>query len=728
MAEVSSLQKYLDTNINDETGNCYSFVCVGIDGDCVIPENVCIRFVDSNKITGITAKGNNVLNFDNCNFTGGQGYSFDNAVVNINDCKINVDMQFKNSKVYIANSTCSGKITLDSNSYCKTHKNLYQSAGAVTSFSITKNSKVESYKDRFFNYDGPLFNLAGKSFMKVSDPEMADIGQLTAIDDFSKFEVYNLVTFTGRVGKPFARVSNNSTIKVHGIDTLHIQETAFYLTDSFCFLNGLGIINVTDSLINAENSVIEIIRANNIYSTKSSPVFVAKNSTINLYDIIKVSSSGSDVFDLTDTELVYINNIDNKGSVEVQASAGSIVKSKGSLSKLYLNTIGKISSNGIGFNINGTTLRLTNITNVQSNSNVISSNDANSGAAQSNIILSDINSIKSRGGSIIHGNTNSKVFVSNIGSIVSSTNSFDITSGSLYLQYINSLVSSGGNVVNAIETTSIISDIDTCVGSTAAFILNSGSTFPDLYTKISNCKNITGNIRIGYTKATLDTLLNVQGKLSIEHTLADLTNVTVTELFEVSGESVVSNNNCTFNGTVSYTDSVINNYKSKHNGTLTIQNSVVNNMGSALNEITSSRDSSVINSNSAVSGSITLDNSSLMSLRSSAGSTTVNSRAVLLALSSTGTINTTNEGSFSGLVAALISGGGDLGISANNSLIDIRALNLKETLRATIDIKAIKSYTMAINGKSTITIDPALIHLKATQVYGGPTAYPATDP
>ena len=694
MTESSSLQKFIDTNTNDITGSCYSFVCNAIAGDCKIPENVCIRFVESNGITGIQATGNNVLNFDRSTLGVGKSYNFKNSVININNCNIQNKLVFDNCKLYMSNcNDISGQISLINNSYCKSHKNTFTTgAEKKTSISVTKNSKFESYTDKFYNFDGPVFSLSDHSFIKLSDPEISAVGQLVLIDDYSKFEIYTLTSFVGREGSPLARVTNNSTLKIHKIPTLNIRSTAIYLDNSFCYLNDLGPIVTTENFIHAVDSTIEINKASDIRSTGLPYTFDCVNSSINVYDITKLIAV-SGCFNLKDSKLVYVNS--NNLGTELTAAAGSIIKSTSTginNSKLYLDTMENINATGVAFDINGSSLSLTNISNIRSSDNVVSSNKDNSGNIASKIIFSNINNIISSG-SIVSGNTAStKAFINNVNNIFSKRDAFFIINGALYLQYIDNL-SSPTNSITVQGSSCSLFDIGNIGGNV---VINAGNTTPAI--SINNCNNIDGDVLIDFTITDISNV-TIKNTLQITASTVNLNNVIVTKDF-ITTSSVITNTSCEFLAG------------------FTSINSVVNNINTPLYELTTIRNSSIINSLSPTANSVSLMDSSLLNLTSSvSGVIDLRGSSTILAINSSGDINTANEGMFTKLNAAFISGSGTLAIAANSDLIDIRSLAMKETVRTSIDISALTKYTISLDGKSTITIDPSKIEFKSAVVH-----------
>jgi|ERR1035437_3979938 hypothetical protein len=693
MTEISQLQKFIDTNINDVTGPCYSFICNALAGDCIIPEDVCIRFVKSDEITGIQAIGNNVLNFDNSTLGVGKTYNFKNSAININNCTIRNKLVFDNCKLYISNcNNITGQIYLTNNSYCKSHKNTFTTGGEEkTSISVIKNSKFESYIDKFYNFDGPVFSLSDHSFIKLSDPEISAVGQLVLIDNYSKFEIYTLTSFVGREGSPLARVTNNSTLKIHKIPTLNIRATAIYLDKSFCYLNDLGPIVTTESFIKAVDSTIEINKASDIRSTGLPYTFDCVNSNINIYDITKlVATSGC--FNFKDSKLVYVNS--NNLGTELTAITESIIKSTSTginNAKFYLDTIDKIKATGVAFDINGSSLSVTNISNITSSDNLVSSNKDNYGKIASKIIFSNIETLNSTN-SIIYGDISTKAFINNVNNISSRTDAFFINKGALYLQYIDNL-SSPTNSINVQESSCSVFDIGNIGGNV---VIARGNTTPTI--SINNCKLIDGDVLIDFT-------------------ITDISNVTIKKDLKIT-ESTVNLNNVIVEGKFNTNSSVITNTNCKFLTEFTSVSSVVNNIKTPLNELTTIRNSSIINSLSPTTNNVSLTDSSLLNLTSPVGGLIdIIGSSTILALNSIGDVHTMNEGIFTKLNAAFISGSGTLGIAANDALIDIRSLAMKETVRTSIDISALTKYTLSVDGKSTITIDPSKIEFKSAVVH-----------
>jgi hypothetical protein len=705
MAELSALQKFIDTNINDVTGNCYSFVCSGITGDCIIPEDVCIRFIKTAGITGAQAEGNNVLNFDDCTLLpSATSYTFKNSVINLNKCEIKDKMVFENCKVYLTDCSGTGELVLK-NSYCKSNKNIFSTSGDTKrAFSISVNSKVESYNDTFYNFDGPVFSLSDHSFIKISDPKISAVGEVILADNYSKFELYNLTSFIGREGSRFATITNNSTLKIHCVKTpkptFNINSSAIYLDTSSCYFNGLGNTVIKGSFITAVNSLIEINQTDSLVNSGTPYIFDCVDSIINIYAMDTLSASGSGCFKLDNSQLVYINS--NTAST-ISAYNGSVIQgnSKGKAvinkTKFYLDTIGTIKSSAIAFDINGSSLSLTNIDRLVSTSSVVASNTLSS-TVDSKVILSNINNIESNGGAIVFGANTTKIFASNIGHASSYASCFSSYKGSLFVQYITTLSSSNGNCIEATNSSCSIFDIETSSSSKSAFSISnlSATTVPVSF--INNCLNVKGDIVLEYATVKVSNLRNINGNLIINTAIVDLNNVTVNNTFSAMS-SVVTNTNCNFNG-------IFN-----------VQDSVVYNTNSPLQEITNARNSSIINSLSPTKQNINVYSSSLLNLTSSVtGSIDITGSSTLLALNSTGDVITTDEGTFTDLNAALIVGAGRLGIAANNSRIDIRALELEEKLRATVSITADSKYTLTV-GTSVITIDRSKINLAATNVH-----------
>lgn len=714
MPELSNLQKFINTNVNNSRGNCYSFVCGSYAGDAIIPENVCLRFIGSNNLSGIKSLGNNILNFDDCIFQPGV-YTFTDSVVNINNCTINADMAFTSSKVYIANSKGIGKVSLDTNSYGKSHKNTYKASTSSTGFSVKGNSKIESYKDSFYNYQGPLFSLETNSFMKISDPTINSVGQLVSADNYSKFELYNLINFTSKTNSKFITATDNSTITIHNIPTLNLSADCITLTDSFCYLNLLGNINLTSSFVTATNSIVEIIGTNNtkpstailpnpfitnIITTGSSSLFTCTNSIINLYNVLTMLAQGSNCFDLTDTELVYINDVNSQTPVVVKSYGGSVIKSlsTGTKAKLYLNAIDTIYSTGDTFDINGSTLRVANVSNIESGSNIVTVNNANSGAVASNVVFSDITNFISNG-SIALANKQSKLIFSNIDTMISTGNSFDTNYSSLYLQYISNIISSG-IAVNAVYTTCTLSDIKSCVGVSGSVLINNG-----VYAEIKNCPSLIGDATIGLTLVDL-TNVNITGKFNIFSSTGTLNKLTVSDAFNVT-HSVLIDNNCTFSGDVNYTNAVVTNQLSTLQGAFNAASSVIQNNSSTLSEVTQAINAAIINNSSQIKNNINLsNNSSLLSLVSSVGGfTNIGSFSSIISGSSSGQI-IMGDLTFSSLTSAFITDT-TLGIGASD-LIDMRTQTLQE--------QATMQYSLSIDDISTITADRVHVKIKSPDI------------
>ena len=715
MADISSLQQYINNNVNDVDGPCYSFVCIGIAGDCIVPKNVCIRFINCPELSGITAEGNNILNFDNCTFGKGQSYQFNDSVININNCSIESDISITSSKMYIANcSAIQGKIALEDNSYCKSHKNLYTTDGSsATAFSIDSDSKVESYKDGFHNYTGPVLNATNKSFIKVSDPDISAIGTLVNVDSFSKVEIYNLVGFQINPDNNLAIVNDNSTLKIHKIPTLNVSGTAFIVkNNSFCFLNDLGDVSSRDSFIQSSgSSTIEIIRANSITNNGSTYLFNCTESILNFYDVKAITSSASGCFNLVDTEVVCINN-EKIGTIV--ANGGSIVISNANLNKakLYFNTIDRISSSGIAFSIINSSLRLTNINTVESTGNIVTCTSTEV-LNSAKIIFSDIGTLRSTGGSIVEASNKSKIFISGITTIIATGSAFSTNNqSSLYINTVNAISSSAGVVINAPITTCSLSNIKSCTGPNIVLSASSGE-----YADITSC-NLTGGTQavvLSYTKSKMTDVVVVGGIKIDGCDDVVLTHVSATDVIDVSGGSIVTTKNCTFDGKTQVLGSTIENRKSYYNGDVTLNLSTFSSFLSALKSFSQVSRSALINSLSDIVSDVALSNSSMLNLSSMYGAVSLTGKSTLIAGGvNSGNVNNGSDGSYTAPTGAFVVSDGILALSATN-MIDVRSNIYKAKFRDYSITDITNKFTVTV-GTSTIVVDTTSITETAKKV------------
>lgn len=742
MVERSSLQSYIDDNLQDIEESCYSFVCVSKQGDCVIPENVCIRFIDCN-ISNIVSQGNNVLNFDNCTFTGNRS-SFTNSVVNINNSPmISSKLELNNSKLYIADcKAVSNTILLNKNSYCKSHTNLYSSTEVDSVFIISDGSKVESYKDEFQNFNGPLFNVKNKSYMKISSPIFSTVGSLCTVDTLSELELYELNYFTGQPSKYLATVTNKSKLKLHTISDLIISKaTAITLIDSSCFLNNITKIFTEKTFIDSNNSTIDIINADYIYNA-SDDLFKCTNSVLNLYDIDKIEAKQGNCFNLIGTDLVYINNY--KTAVLTSTSGSVITSQNSSLNiqpKLYLNNFSSISaSRSPAFLIKTTSLKLTNISQIVSIDRVISASN------KSTVILSDIQEIVSYGNTCIYLEDQTKAFIYYITKLSGYDNVVFCSDGIVYIKSVDDLISLNIGVSLLNDSSLFLDNIKNLYGSNIG--IKAANTQGGKVEIKNNC-NITGEAEAAVhalCDITIDggTLTSSQNAFVANNNICNLSNITkidkniktelsvltITNCHNVVGvlnttASVVATNNCNMENLDCFNKSVITNNNSTYSKDVTIRGSILTNLLSNLVSISKANNSVIQTYLSSITGEVVLEQSSLFNLGSAINSIDLQDRSTLIggtfSTATPGTIKTPKDGNFINPAGAFIVGEGELALSSSVAVLLRTALfegKIRDNISLKIDATAadISKKCEIVVGPSSITVDPSLILLKATSV------------
>lgn len=378
--DKESLQKEVDSYLEDKKSPIRSFVIYDKKGDCKIPHSVHIRFKNCTFKSFSAVEGNNNFYFENCKFDNADDiYTIKSGRVIFYKCNISAKIALEYCKAELLNSDISQTIELDVYSYLKSIKNVYSSDDDKKfnkkGISVLNNSRCESSYDSFLGWSEAMLFASDNSVIKASYPVINSVTKRIAQADFnSLIKLYQV----GEISAQGAGSEESASIRLFVADNgsrIEISESAKISSrgkflagtngSSFKVKNVKEIQSTTDSDVayfDFDSSSAEIISTDKVTCSKATFCSLKNGSNVKIFNLNKITTSGSiPVFDLDSSELSIINK-DKKDVVYNNAIKDFCIAKS---SKLYFKNIDKILAAAGTFDLDFCDLTLLNCAEVK---------------------------------------------------------------------------------------------------------------------------------------------------------------------------------------------------------------------------------------------------------------------------------------------------------------------------------------------------------------------------